>query len=477
MAKNKILFVLSVFLFFLSGNLFFPQSLRSGGLSGTQNPGAENLNAGNGSRTASYPDSENTEPENPVEPGENLSDENLESYEEYDEAKVKGNWQILNWEEDSSAVLKYDVEVQSLIDGVYQTVRFMRQEDNSTSVKIQPPLQPGNYRYRFIPYNFFGIAEEDTEYEYFTIYLSYQPEIRSVSVKVNMGNTIYLDEMNDGLVSAGGLNLFSLPSSGTEISFTEYFLQSQTRKNFRYVPEFLSAGENGRNAEFFLDLNSLDIGTYNLVARDASGLESERANRNQIQIKFRKAVDFDVSAGYALPFVIFDDTIRTYFGRSFFPLSATAKISFLPFKRRFGYFGLGISAIYSRMDMKNDSYSLGGNLFTGHLNFIYQFPVRFRAKASNWQKHLATLELHGGIGATLFNDYKFLFPHGIETEPLNSLDLSFTAGASFQFYITNRLYTEAGADFIWSFVSGMTLGTADMTLGALVPSLCVGWQF
>lgn len=459
MAKNKFLFVVFAFLLFsvfVGGNQVFSQERVSSVSEAVSRSASENNVAV----------SENTNQES----AENQDSADTEVYEEYDEANVKGKWQILNWEDDSGAVMKYDVEVQSLVGGVYQTVRFMRQEDNSTSVKVQPPLPPGNYRYRFIPYNFFGIAEDSTEYEYFTIYDSYQPEIRSVNVKVNMGSTIYLDEMNDGLVSAGGINLFPLPETGTEISFTEYFLQSMTRRNFRYVPELLSVSENGRSLEFFLDLNSLDIGTYSLVARDASGLESEKSNRSQIQIKFRKAVDFDVSVGYALPFVMFDDTVRTYFDRTFFPLSASAKISFLPFKRRFGYFGLGISAIYSRMDMKNDSYSLGGNLFLGHLNFIYQFPVRFRARSSNWQKHLATLELHGGIGATLFNDYKFHFPHGIETEPLNSLDLSFTAGASFQFYITNRLYTELSGDFVWSFAS-------DMTLGTLVPSLSVGWQF
>ena len=46
------------------------------------------------------------------------------------------------------------------------------------------------------------------------------------------------------------------------------------------------------------------------------------------------------------------------------------------------------------------------------------------------------------------------------------MDFGFAA----QIYITNRLYTEIGADYIMAFVS-------DMGFGMLEPQVSVGWQF
>lgn len=395
-----------------------------------------------------------------------------EILEEYSEQKVKEGWQILNWEEDDEAVSRFDVEIQEYNseDKTWSTVQFIKLKDNSTSVKLEPRLKPGNYRYRFIPYNFFGLKEHETEYEYFTIRSSFQPEIRSVIVNLNMSSTIYFDEINDGIISASGRNLFVPPESENDISFTEYFLQGQSRKNFRYFPELLNLGENGRTAEFYLDLRKLDVGNYYLVARDASGLESEKSNRNLLQIKFKKEVDFNISVGYSVPLILFDDTFNIYFSSSSYPISAAAKLSFLPFKRNFGYFGFGISGTYTRMNRQTENYLLDGNFITGHLNFVYELPLKVLDRKLRQNRHFATLELHGGIGGTYFCNYKFHFPHDIETEPLNSLNFSFLAGLSFQFYFWRRLFVELNFDYVQSFIS-------DMDFGIFIPSLNFGWQF
>ena len=67
-------------------------------------------------------------------------------------------------------------------------------------------------------------------------------------------------------------------------------------------------------------------------------------------------------------------------------------------------------------------------------------------------------------------DFKFHFDHNITTNPLNSLNISMDFGFAAQIYITNRLYTEIGADYIMAFVS-------DMGFGMLEPQVSVGWQF
>jgi hypothetical protein len=181
-------------------------------------------------------------------------------------------------------------------------------------------------------------------------------------------------------------------------------------------------------------------------------------------------MDLDLSAGYLLPVILFDDTINHYMGSNIWPLSGTVKMSFIPFKRSFGYFGVGLAGTYSRLFAEFPQYKIDGNLITAHLNFVYQLPIRFRIKNSDQRRHAFSLELHGGVGATFFNDMQFHFPHNIDSEKLNSINLSFDVGGAVQVYITSRLYAEVGVDFVMAFVK-------DMQFGVLHPSVCIGWQF
>ena len=73
-------------------------------------------------------------------------------------------WQTLEWEDEGSAyVLHYDIEIEkyNAKKNVYEPMLSLKTEDNSTSVKIQPQLSSGKYRYRIISYDLLGFALED----------------------------------------------------------------------------------------------------------------------------------------------------------------------------------------------------------------------------------------------------------------------------------------------------------------------------
>ena len=70
----------------------------------------------------------------------------------------------------------------------------------------------------------------------------------------------------------------------------------------------------------------------------------------------------------------------------------------------------------------------------------------------------------------MFQNTKFHFPRNINSEPLNSLDISVIAGLTGQIYVTNRMYIEAGADFIFPFMGKLIMGYVQ-------PQICIGWQF
>ena len=402
-----------------------------------------------------------------------LESEN-EEIEDVEETPIEDKWQQLEWEEENPEFVQYyEVLIQKYDEEfvAYSEINRLKTEDNSSYIRIQPLLSPGYYRFKVITYDLIGLPSVESEWKTFSIFLAYKPQVNDISSKVNGSSTLYLEEVNDGIFSVSGRNLFETSKNEKDIQFTKYFVVNQNdKKQNILVPEILNVEKNNRKIEFQMNMKDLDVGVYDFVAEDASGLKSESNNNSNFTVKFKKKVDFDLSAGYVLPVILFDDTINHYMGSNIWPLSGTFRMSFMPFKRSFGYFGVGLAGTFSRLFAEFPQYKIDGNLITAHLNFVYQLPIRFRIKNSEQRRHAFSLELHGGIGATFFNDIVFLFPHDINSKPLNSINLSFDVGGAVQVYITSRLYAEVGVDFVMAFMS-------DMQFGVLHPSVCIGWQF
>ena len=387
----------------------------------------------------------------------------------------EAGWQYLEWEEDyPEYVQKYEVVIEEKKDEntEWQEINRLFTEDNSTRVHIQPLLVPGLYRYKVITYDLIGIPEIESDWFEFNIYRAYIPQIRSVEASVTHSSTIYLDEINDGIFTINGRNLFELQKLPTDLSFTNYTVINARRNTIApMTPNILEFSDNNRRLKVRFNLDELDTGNYYFTAIDASGLVSEQNKDSMFTIKFRKAVDFDVSAGYTCPIIVFGDRMKEYLNTMVLPLSANAKISLMLFKRRFGYLGLGIDASYTRLLTTTDGYRIDGNYICGNALFIYQLPIRIKSKKDNTKlRHIATLELHGGGGLAMFNNTKFHFPRNISSVPLNSLDFCVLAGASAHVYFTNRLYAEVGADFVMPFMDAVTFAYVK-------PIAAVGWQF
>lgn len=412
--------------------------------------------------------------------------ENDKTDDSEEETSAEQGWQMLEWDEEMPEwVMKYEVVIEQRTDenAPWEEIRRLMTEDNTPQIKIDPLLPPGFYRYTVITYNLLDVPDVTSDPYEFTIYEAHVPDVRGVEVTVNHTSTIYLDEVNDGILDIRGRNLLELQQDPSDMSYTNYYLMNQRRRRQdALIPTILEFSENNRRLKVQFDVNTLDAGKYNFVAVDASGLTSKLNKDSQLVIKFRKAVDLDISAGATYPIMIFGDRLKKYLNTDAllpsgikgldFPLpSATARITFIPIKRRFGYFGIGATATYTRLYTKADGYELDGNYITGHGLLVYQLPIRITNKKTGKYRHIATLELHGGAGVAMFNDTRFHFSRGIKSEPpLNSLDISAIAGLNGQIYFTNRLYMEVGADFIMPFIE-------ELISGYIQPTLCVGWQF
>ena len=388
-----------------------------------------------------------------------------------DGENAESQWQMLEWEErDSLSVMKYDVliEERDPKTDTYAEINRVETKGNETYVQAKTKngrlLSPGNYRYKVITYNLLGVPEIESDWYEFTIYQAYQPEVTKVTTDVNLTSTIYLDERNNGIFSVTGKNLFEGPEDKNDISFTEYSLVNQKKKNGKTVditPQLLEHDKSDKKLKVKFDMDDIDVGVYNFTARDASGLESSKDKDSEVTVKFRKWMDLDVCAGYTVPVVLYDNTMKKYLNSNVFPISACGRITFMPFKHRFGYFGIGLTASYTRLYAKYDSYFIDGNLLLGHADFVYQFPI---------VRNRVSLELHGGAGLLMYNNVMFHFEHDITSEALQSIHVSADAGAAVQVYIVKRLYIDVCADYVQAFLK-------DMTLGMIVPSVSAGWQF
>jgi len=404
-----------------------------------------------------------------------VSDEESESAEE--------KWQQIEWyDKNPEFVLYYEVVIEAFD---YKKSEFvehliLQTEDNTTSITVNPKLIAGLYRYKVIPYNLLGLKGDESKWTEFKILTAYQPAVESLGVNVNHTSTIFLEEYNDGIITIEGKNLFKQSIGKEDFNFTTYTLKRKGVKLFApYEPELVKYEEtrrDGAKIEFKLNLEEIDIGTYNLVATDASGLVSPADKNNEIVIKFKKWLDIDIAGGLSVPVVLFDDTIPNYMGsdtsfggRVWYP-SFGGKLTVVPWKHTFGYIGIGVTGTYTRMFSETSNYSIDGNLIFANGLLVYQVPISWVRKKVGKKVHVATFELHAGGGIIDVRDIKFHFPHGIDSEPLNSTNIDLTAGISWQQYIGNRLYLEFTADFLYA-------PNKDMQMGFAVPSAYVGWQF
>lgn len=240
---------------------------------------------------------------------------------EIEETPIEDKWQQLEWEEENPEFVQYyEVIIQKYDEKfvAYSEISRLKTEDNSSYIRIQPLLSPGNYRFKVITYDLIGLPSVESEWKTFSIYKAYKPQINDISSKVNGSSTLYLEEVNDGIFSVSGRYLFETSKNEKDIQFTKYFVVNQNdKKQNILVPEILNVEKNNRKIEFQMNMKDLDVGVYDFFAEDASGLKSESNNNSNFTVKFKKKVDFDLSAGYVLPVILFDDTINHYMGQIF----------------------------------------------------------------------------------------------------------------------------------------------------------------
>lgn len=337
------------------------------------------------------------------------------------------------------------------------------------------PLTAGKYRYCLNIYNFLNYLDYTTDWITFEIIKTYHPVITSVSPTI-----IYLEEAQTGIFTVEGIDL----RKDTVFTF---------ENNIYEIPaEIVSTDGEYTKSRIKVDPELLDTGTYYIRAVNPGGLFDTSGT---IKITFKKPMDLDVSVGYS-PILLLDidktssdnnmgkDTLFEFFSDNgsknlFFPLGFDARVSFIPYKTYNFYLGAGLGLNYFMMkytkedNSGNEMYSIKAPAYCSHLDVVAQLALR---KQVPWK---LVLEAHAGVGLFGFAGLTFDFPN-FTSEPLWSSDFSLVGGLALQIYRTNRLYFEAGCDFMWSIqysVDKETNKQSPMMSYYIQPRITVGWQF
>lgn len=312
---------------------------------------------------------------------------------------------------------------------------------------IEQTLSAGEYRYKLELYNFLGIMELETEWQPVLITKAYQPKISDVSPGI-----IYLEEEQDGVFTV----------DGSELSDTTEFVLKAGKKELKST--VIQSNSRKHSVKLQFDPDELDTGKYNLVAKNIGGLTYTYPD---IRIQFKKMMDFDVSGGYAPLIVVADDTMKTYFGQSFFLLGLNNRLTFIPLKRKAGYFGVSLSntAYFTKND--DSKYSLSSMLLFTHLDFTFQKQII--------EKKLM-FDAHVGGGFTSFINMYFEFPNEIYSERFFGFYPQVAAGVDLEIYVSKRLYIEVGVDYSCT-LNITTDGSGSTFIHGIIPMISCGWQF
>jgi hypothetical protein len=345
--------------------------------------------------------------------------------------------QTFGWQ-DQDNVLHYKIEIERQKETDWEALV----DEETEAAFFELSLAPGLYRYRVWVYDLLGKARGLTDWIQFEVLLAKEPEIFRFSPA-----GFYLDEDLAWELYLSGRNLVK----GIGI----YLQQEPDGK--RIQPETITVEEQEDGARLVFHFGALDLGNYTIHAVNPGGLAASAGN---FEIAFRKPTDISVSAGYR-PLVSLYGEINELFGTRIFPVGAYGRLSFVPFKRRWGYIGFEIEPAWHYLWSNDSGYKVQAQLAGGILNGLYQWWLPNRVMALSFR-------LGGGIYSTL--DYHFTFGRG-SSEPLTVLIPVAAAGVSFQWFIKKPFFVETGFDFTHFF-------SADkVPPGYLRPFAGAGWQF
>jgi hypothetical protein len=328
--------------------------------------------------------------------------------------------QMIRWNADPN-VLYYEADVRTAAGEEIAVLRF-------EEPVLRLSLSPGEYRFRITLYNLVGRPELELPWRSMIVRKAEIPRVTGLS-----RNAWFLEDLKPE-VALSGENL----APGATIVLEN----AAASEPPIYGTELERKGTSSVVVGF--PVRTLAAGEYSLVITNPGGISFTLPRA--LSVRFQKPVDVLLSAGYA-PWISLYDTwfVETWPG-TFFPLSAASRFSMYFAKRPYGYFGVEASVGGRFMKGGIDTAVLRTQIVLTGVNGIYKYPFS--------PGFTMTGRIGGGVELSRHAfDYE-----GAGGSEIYSIDPYVSAGISLQFFLTKKIYLDAGADWMHVFAVGSARG-------------------
>lgn len=290
-----------------------------------------------------------------------------------------------------------------------------------------PTGEPRKYRYCITSYNLLNKKSFTSDFNEIEILNAIFPSIYSTNTSL-----IYLDDIFDSTIKLSGNNFTSA---------TKFYLSED---NKRVYPIETTVKRNGKDAEITFDKKTLPTGYWQITAENPG----EFTSTIPLEIRFMKWYELYLSVGYAPTVFLYNEIAKEYLGSHVNILAGDFKLTFIPIKKIYGYFGLALNGKVSYSEKEfpittGRSYTIGTILSYANIALVYRYPII---------KNRLLFDCHFGPGIASFNGMKFTFPQNITSDLFNGIYFSFGAGVGISFTMWKNIALNIGVDTTYTYV-------------------------
>ena len=337
--------------------------------------------------------------------------------------------QRLAWESARYAI-RYVVILERKNEATGVWVEVLKRNVSADLSYIDVSVPAGQFRYRVLSYNILDQLDNQTDWEEFTVIQALQPSIVSFSP-----SAFYFDRLTPRILTLNGENL--LPD--TDIYLISKSVIDLEGKPLIIKPRELHRNELGETARLIFNEEDLVAGKYEIFAKNPGGLETKTGD---FSMALAKPFDINVSGGY-IPMLTLFGQRDFYLNKVFLPLSFGTRVSFIPFKWKFGNLGAEFNGSWSLLKSSQTTATQQvdskAHLIIADLGVLFQYWIISKELSVNGRL---------GFGFAGIINYHFDYSPGGKSDSISKAAFNYQIGASVQWLFYKQIFIEGSLDLL-----------------------------
>jgi hypothetical protein len=348
-------------------------------------------------------------------------------------------------------IIRYEIILEQRYGNSNRYNEFLRENTEEPFLELSIPA--GNYRYKVLGYNVLNRLGAESDYQPFEVFQAVQPSVEKLST-----NQLFLEDNANRIVLTGehfvlNSEIYLVPTRGGSNDINQAGV---------LIPSEIIYSDIGDSVELVFENQELPSDRYRIVVVNPGGLTS---TYEPFDIrKSRDWMDINISAGYAPLLTLSGNELTNLVDQPLYPLGFVARVSLIPFKTDFGYFGIELSPFYNYVDQKLgndfDDFTFTMHVTGAALSILYQIPFLE-------ERLFLNVRLGGGLASFV----NMQFENDSRSDSSSFMFPEAQVGLSAQYFVYNKqLFLELGMDY-------KLLFPETLLIMHLNPFLSLGWKF